>query len=80
VAVWLRLMLDWERWTLTQSSGGAGVPVLVTTASRVAAVLVALEVLPVAVDVPDGDTDGDGDCEVVFSVLLTLGGGDTMGE
>ena len=27
-AVWPRLMLDWERWTLTHSSGGAVAPVL----------------------------------------------------
>ena len=28
MAVWPRLMLDWERWTLTHSSGEAGALVL----------------------------------------------------
>jgi hypothetical protein len=41
---------------------------------------VAVAVVPAAVDVPDGDTDGDGDCELVFSVLLAFAGGDTRGE
>ena len=89
-------MLDWERWTLTQSSGDAGVPVLVlalllalvtTFASAVPAVVPVA--VPVVAGVPDGDADGDGDCqayregdgEVVFSGLpLTLAGGDTVGE
>ena len=111
-------MLGWERWTLTQSSGDAGVPVLVlalllvaavelelllpaelglglllaTWAARAAAaVRVAVDSVAVSVvaDVPDGGMDGDGECrtcregdgEAVFpGLLLTLAGGDTVGE
>ena len=75
------MMLDWERWTLTHSSGGAVVPVLVlplfcglglelglaaTRASSAAAVA------DVA-DVPDCEGDGEGEDE-------RLGEGDGDGE
>jgi len=85
------LMLDWERWTLTHSSGGAVVPVLVlplfcglglelglaaTRASSAAAVA------DVA-DVPDCEGDGEvsweGGGEVVWGgTLLALAGGSTV--
>ena len=84
-------MLDWERWTLTHSSGGAVVPVLVlplfcglglelglaaTRASSAAAVA------DVA-DVPDCEGDGEvsweGGGEVVWGgTLLALAGGSTV--
>ena len=88
------MMLDWERWTLTHSSGGAVVPVLVlplfcglglelglaaTRASSAAAVADVPDVPEVPDCEGDGEVSWEGDGEVVWrGTLLALAGGSTV--
>jgi hypothetical protein len=94
-AVWPVLMLDWERWTLTHSSGGAVVPVLplplplvtglgselglVETSASSVPEAVALAVA-VPVAVPEGEAEGDGEVVFVGPPLARTGGGNRLAE